>query len=95
VPRPRSLVSGYPRALERVVLRALSRKPADRFRSARELSRALEALLAARSLFVGSDEVALYLRSLFGDRVRERALDYEELSTLARIPYANRATSGA
>jgi serine/threonine protein kinase len=42
--RPREIVPSIPEALERTVMRAMARRPADRFASARELARALEGL---------------------------------------------------
>jgi serine/threonine protein kinase len=42
---PRELVPGLPTALEALILRALEKRPADRFSSAQELRESLEALL--------------------------------------------------
>lgn len=46
-PRPRDLDPAIPEALERVVLRALAKEPADRFQTAAEFSAALGAAMAA------------------------------------------------
>ena len=55
---PRELVSALPLSLEAVILRALEKRPADRFASATEFRLALEALLplpaAAASLLAGA-----------------------------------------
>ncbi len=71
-PRPSTLVRGYPVDLEKIVMKALSRNRNDRYRTARELSKALQSLLVRRGLFVGSEEVAAYMQSLFSDRIRKR-----------------------
>ncbi len=72
VPPPSSLVRGYPIDLENIVMTALAKKRGDRFRTARELSRALQSLLMRRGLFIVSDEVATYVRSIFTDRIETR-----------------------
>lgn len=72
VPRPSTLIRGYPVDLEKIVMKALSKNRGDRFPTARELSRALQSLLMRRGLFVASDEVAAYTRSIFADRIEQR-----------------------
>ena len=72
VPKPSTIVRGYPLDLEKIVLKALAKKRDDRFRTARELSRALQGLLMRRGLFVASDEVASYMRSIFSERIQKR-----------------------
>jgi serine/threonine protein kinase len=47
VPKPSSLVSGVPIAVDEIVERALAKKPALRYQSARELRRDLEKVLAS------------------------------------------------
>lgn len=72
VPRPSTLIRGYPIDLEKIVMKALSKNRAERFRTAREFSRALQGLLMRRGLFVASDEVSGYIRSIFQDRIAKR-----------------------
>ncbi|MEO8798213.1 MAG: serine/threonine-protein kinase, partial [Polyangiaceae bacterium] len=45
VPRPSTLVRGYPIDLEKIVMRALAKNRGERFKTAREFSRALQSLL--------------------------------------------------
>jgi serine/threonine-protein kinase len=71
-PRPSTIVRAYPIDLEEIVMKALSKNRNERYRTARELSRALQSLLMRRGLFVGSDEVASYMQFLFADRIRKR-----------------------
>jgi serine/threonine-protein kinase len=71
-PRPSTIVRGYPIDLEKIVMKALAKNKNERYRTARELSRALQSLLMRRGLFVASDEVAAYMQSLFADRIRKR-----------------------
>jgi serine/threonine-protein kinase len=72
VPRPSTLIRGYPVDLEKIVMKALAKNRAERFKTARELSRALQSLLMRRGLFIASDEVAAYTQSIFSDRIQKR-----------------------
>jgi serine/threonine-protein kinase len=72
VPRPSTLIRGYPVDLEKIVMKALAKNRGERFRTARELSRALQSLLMRRGLFIASDEVAAYTQSIFADRIQKR-----------------------
>jgi eukaryotic-like serine/threonine-protein kinase len=72
VPRPSTLIRGYPVDLEKIVMKALSKNRGERFRTAREFSRALQSLLMRRGLFIASDEVAAYTQSIFNDRIQKR-----------------------
>ena len=72
VPPPSTIVDGYPGELEMVVMKALAKNREQRFQTARDLSRALQQYLVRRGVLVGPDEVATYLRSIFGERMRQR-----------------------
>jgi serine/threonine-protein kinase len=72
VPKPSTRVPGYPPELESIVLKTLAKARKDRYATARELSRALQAFLAKRDTFVGNDEVATFVRQLVSDRVSKR-----------------------
>lgn len=72
VPKPSGIVRGYPIELERVVLKALAKNKNERYRTAREFSRALQSMLMKRGLFIASDEVSAYVKSIFGDRIEKR-----------------------
>lgn len=63
---PRKLVPGYPLPLERVVMQALAKDPARRYKSANELLVALDQALPA-SMRVSSEEpVAAFVKKLAG-----------------------------
>ncbi len=72
IPKPSRLVQAYPLDLEDIVMKALAKKPQERFATARELSRALQSMLMRRGLFVASEEVAGYVQFIFRDRIRKR-----------------------
>ena len=50
----------------------IAKNRGERFRTAREFSRALQSLLMRRGLFIASDEVANYIQSIFQDRIQKR-----------------------
>ena len=72
VARPSTMVRGYPIDLEKIVMKALSKNRGERFKTAREFSRALQSLLMRRGLFIASDEVASYVQSIFQERIQKR-----------------------
>ena len=72
IPRPSAIVRGYPIDLEKIVMKMLARDKNERYRTARELSRALQSLLMRRGLFIAGDEVAAYMTSVFGERIMKR-----------------------
>jgi eukaryotic-like serine/threonine-protein kinase len=72
VPRPSTIVRGYPMDLEKIVLKALVKNRADRYRTAREFSRALQSFFLRRGLFIASDEVSACMHSAFQDRIEKR-----------------------
>ncbi|MBM4356772.1 MAG: protein kinase [Deltaproteobacteria bacterium] len=78
VPLPSTIVPGYPAELEQVVMRALAQRREDRFQTAREFSRALQASLMRQGLFVAPEDVGDYLKQMFADRLnkRERYLEW-------------------
>ncbi len=72
VPPPSTIVRGYPPGLEQVVLKALSKNKKDRYATAREFSRALQGFLMQRGAFVGPEEVAQFVKSVFNERIAKR-----------------------
>tara|TARA_R110002096_G_scaffold143328_5_gene299443 strand:+ start:98470 stop:100035 length:1566 start_codon:yes stop_codon:yes gene_type:complete len=84
VAAPSTVASGLPASLDRVVLKALSRDPADRFQTAEEFALALDA--EARSLGepVSERQLGRWMHSTFPDRVeqklrwRQTALDRQD-----------------
>jgi serine/threonine protein kinase len=70
-PPPRSFLPTYPEALERIVLRALARDPAQRFASALELQGALEDFAHENRLRVSPLVLAKLMSSMFPARLEE------------------------
>ena len=71
VPPPRRFVPDYPEALERIVLRALARDPAQRYATALELQSALEDFAHESRLRISPLVLARIMGTLFPARLEE------------------------
>lgn len=88
---PTFLDRDYPPALEKIVMKALAKRPQDRYASAEAMGRDLDAFLGSLPERIGERQVATYLRAIeapsaaISDRGRRRAAafvgeddDYED-----------------
>jgi serine/threonine protein kinase len=66
---PSASIKGYPKELEKIILRALAKDPNDRFASARALQVELERFARAASLEVSPVELADFMQALFADKL--------------------------
>ena len=81
IPPPTSLVDDYPPELEKIVLRALSRKREDRYQTAEELHLALSEVLAQGDWAVdGQSHMGLLMLQQFGARRDEKRALIERAS---------------
>ena len=64
---PSTIVPGYPRGLEQIVMRLLADSPDDRYQSALPLLEDLDALVVASGMLASSQVVARYMNELFGE----------------------------
>lgn len=71
--RPSELLPGYPLKLEEIVCRALARDPNERFQTALEMRRALQAWLAETGRPVSDNEVAALVKARLGEEIRDRS----------------------
>jgi serine/threonine protein kinase len=62
---PTAVQRDFPPALELIIMRALERRPEDRYQSAEEMRVDLEEFLADEGLRTGSRRMALYMREIF------------------------------
>jgi serine/threonine-protein kinase len=65
---PASFVESYPAELERIVLKALARNPAERFQTAAEMAVAIEDFARTIGAIATTREVGAYVTSLLGAR---------------------------
>jgi serine/threonine-protein kinase len=91
---PTAIKRDYPPALEQIVMRALEKRPEDRYQSAQEMHDELEEFLSESGLRSGNRRVAIYLNELFatdaaGDGA-QAADDGEELDFDRRAPLSMR-----
>lgn len=78
---PSRLVDDYPRALEQVCLRALSASREDRYPTSAEMRRAILACMrATQPVEEPGEQLATLMRSLFVDRLEEKAQMLRQLS---------------
>jgi serine/threonine-protein kinase len=69
---PRELVPTYPERLERIVIRALSRNPLDRYGSSEEMRLALEEWLAKSGKIVTHTDIARAVTERLNPKVRDQ-----------------------
>ncbi len=69
---PRVYRAGYPRELDTIVMKALSRDVSQRYQTAAEMARALEQYLANCGEPTGMDQVADVMRQHFAERIESR-----------------------
>jgi serine/threonine protein kinase len=81
---PSEIVTGYPRALEQIVLRLLANKRSLRYQTAEELLHDLEAVTSEHGWFASAFMVGKYMRELFGDEAEQiPGIDDEDPPTLS------------
>jgi serine/threonine protein kinase len=69
---PRQLVQTYPEKLERIVIKALSRKPEDRYNSAEEMRLALEDWLAKSGKIITHTDISRAVSERLNPKVRDQ-----------------------
>src|SRR5262249_40896060 len=75
IPPPTYVKGDYPPALELIVMKALEKRPADRYQSAEDLRNDLEEFLDEGGFRTGNRRVAAYMRELFGPSAGAAASD--------------------
>ncbi len=71
IPRPADEVADYPAALEKIVMRALTRDRDQRYATAAEMSAALESFLASGGERVATEHVGQWMRRTFARRIEK------------------------
>jgi serine/threonine protein kinase len=81
-PPPMSIDSFYPPSLQAIVMRALARKPDDRYQTGEELMHDLEEFMSNEGGWVSPMNLGRYMRTLFADKVAAWESAAEQGSTL-------------
>ncbi|MBK7070679.1 MAG: protein kinase [Myxococcales bacterium] len=68
VPSPSARRADLPRELEQIILKALAKKPDDRYQTAGELLEAIEQFASRERLALSNMGLSRYVRDLFGER---------------------------
>jgi len=68
-PRPSQVRSGYPAALETIVMKALVKDRDERYQSAREMMEDLEHFVREEKMKVGATALSSFMARLFGDKI--------------------------
>ena len=97
VPRPSMVDPAYPPALEAIVMRALSRDPAQRYQTAAEMARDLEVFLANLPEPVTNTEVGAFMQKHFHADIaaRNEALRVYERSAAQSVPTSASRAAGS
>jgi serine/threonine protein kinase len=69
IPKPSKHREDLPAELERIILKALSQEPGDRFQTAEEMRAALDQFAADANLRTSNAGLAIYLEQQFGKRI--------------------------
>ena len=97
-PAPSSIVPGYPRELERIVMRALEREPDKRYATAAEMARDLEEYLVSTRVAASALAVRDFMHQTCAARFEQRSLLLSTASTAApptsRVPESETASWG-
>jgi serine/threonine-protein kinase len=76
----RDVVAGYPPALERIVMRALQRRPGDRYDSARAMQADIERFVRERGVPISTAALGSWIRRLLPERLAQ------ELDLVRAVP---------
>jgi len=74
---PRRIIPGYPMQLERVLMQSLAKNPVRRFPTANDFLVALDQSLPTNMRVSSDEEVAKFIRSLFGDRREQQKTELQ------------------
>jgi serine/threonine-protein kinase len=93
VPPPTAIRRDYPAALELIVMRALEKRPEDRYASAAEMRHDLEEFLDDAGLRTGNRRLALYMNELFAPDAPVSAAGVAASRSFAEARRAEAATA--
>jgi serine/threonine protein kinase len=96
-PLPSQACLGYPRELELIVMRALSKDRAQRWQSAREMQGAIEEFVRKERLPVSTIALSKFMQGLFEDKLasqKEALLQGKQLADIIALESGAESTTG-
>jgi serine/threonine-protein kinase len=93
-PLPSMVRPGYPAELERIVMRALAKKPDDRYQSARDMQADLEAFIRQERIAAGNVGLGKWMQMLFEDKLAQQKDALQDIKRLADVIAAQRSDPG-
>jgi serine/threonine protein kinase len=91
-PTPSRIRPGYPPELERIVMKALVKDPADRYQSARDMQADLEAFIRQERIAVSAVTLANWMKMLFEEKIAAQKEALQDVKQLADVIASQRAT---
>lgn len=82
-PRPSEVAANYPRELERIAMKALSKDRTQRYQSARDMQADIEAFVRHERLPVSTVTLGAWMHGLFEEKLAEQKLDLQGIKPLA------------
>ena len=84
-PSPSSIRPGYPRGLERIVMKALAKKREDRYQTAREMQADLESFVREERIPVSTVSLTHWMQMLFADKLAQQHEALQDIKQLADV----------
>ncbi len=91
-PHPSQIRPGYAPALEAIVMKALTKDPAERYQSARDMQADLEAFVREERIAVSAVSIATWMKMLFEDKIAEQKEALQDVKHLADVIASQRST---
>jgi serine/threonine protein kinase len=92
-PRPTQFKPDYPRPLEKIVMRALSKRCEERYQSAREMQADLEDFVREQRIGVSPVSLTRWMQSLFEEKIALQKEALQDVKQLADVIAAQRNLS--
>ncbi|MEZ4298964.1 MAG: serine/threonine-protein kinase [Polyangiaceae bacterium] len=84
-PLPSMIRPTYPRALERIVMKALAKRVEDRYQTAREMQADLEAFVREERIAVSTVSLTQWMQMLFEDKLAQQSEALQDIKQLADV----------
>jgi serine/threonine protein kinase len=84
-PRPTEIRADYPKALERVVMRALQKNREDRYQSARDMQADIEAFVRQERIACSTVSLTQWMDFLFEDKLAQQKEALQDIMQLADV----------